>query len=127
MLQIEDNQIQDKHIQDKQIQYKLIQDKQIHDDLELLRGREHEMRQIEIELQNMNTIYNELNTIIHEQREAIDSIEANVENASMQVYEGTVMLNRAKCKQSSFRKKLLFLGLFLFVFFVLIVAILIQF
>ena len=45
---------------------------------------------------DVNTIFKELATMVHEQGEMIDSIEANVETAQMRVEEGTSQ--SATCK-----------------------------
>ena len=47
----------------------------------------------------MNTIFKELSTMVHEQGEIIDSIEANVESAKMRVEEGTSQLATAASYQ----------------------------
>ena len=47
----------------------------------------------------MNTIFKELATMVHEQGEMIDSIEANVETSQMRVEEGTSQLATASSYQ----------------------------
>ena len=44
----------------------------------------------------VNQIFKDLATMVHEQGEVIDSIEANVETASIQVNEGTAQLSKAR-------------------------------
>lgn len=56
----------------------------------------------------MNTIFKELATMVHEQGEMIDSIEANVETSQMRVEEGTSQLATA----SSYKVTSLILLLF---------------
>ena len=41
---------------------------------------------------DVNTIFKDLATMVHEQGEMVDSIEANVESAQMRVEEGTIQL-----------------------------------
>lgn len=48
---------------------------------------------------DVNTIFKELATMVHEQGEIIDSIEANVESAQMRVEEGTNQLATAASYQ----------------------------
>lgn len=50
---------------------------------------------------DVNTIFKELATMVHEQGEMIDSIEANVETAQMRVEEGTNQLLTASSYQVS--------------------------
>ena len=44
----------------------------------------------------MNTIFKDLATMVHEQGEMVDSIEANVETTSVRVHEGTEQLRQAE-------------------------------
>ena len=44
----------------------------------------------------MNTIFKDLATLVHEQGEVIDSIEANVESTHVRVQEGTEQLRQAE-------------------------------
>ena len=48
---------------------------------------------------DVNTIFKELATMVHEQGEMIDSIEANVESAHIRVEEGTTQLATAASYQ----------------------------
>ena len=51
---------------------------------------------------DVNTIFKELATMVHEQGEMIDSIEANVESSQMRVEEGTSQLATASSYQVVF-------------------------
>ena len=64
--------------------------------IELLRDREQQIRKIESDILEVNQIFKDLATMIHEQGETIDSIEANVETASIQVDQGTLQLAKAR-------------------------------
>ncbi len=44
----------------------------------------------------MNTIFKDLATMVHEQGEFVDSIEANVESTQVRVSEGTEQLRQAE-------------------------------
>ncbi|CAG2101509.1 unnamed protein product, partial [Medioppia subpectinata] len=74
-------------------------------DIELLRDREQAIRKIESDIVEVNQIFKDLATMVHEQGEVIDSIEANVETASIQVHEGTAQLSKARDYQSKARRK----------------------
>ncbi|XP_054153166.1 syntaxin-12-like isoform X2 [Oppia nitens] len=74
-------------------------------DLELLRDREQQIRKIEGDIVEVNQIFKDLATMVHDQGEVIDSIEANVETASIQVHEGTAQLAKARDYQSKARRK----------------------
>ena len=45
---------------------------------------------------DVNTIFKDLATMVHEQGEMVDSIEANVETTSVRVHEGTEQLRQAE-------------------------------
>ena len=45
---------------------------------------------------DVNTIFKDLATLVHEQGEVIDSIEANVESTHVRVQEGTEQLRQAE-------------------------------
>lgn len=92
------------------------------DNTELLE-REETIHQLESDISNINTIFKELAQLVHTQGDVIDSIEANIEQSSLQVTAGTQQLSNASRYQTSARKKQLFL--FLAMAIVLIVIILI--
>lgn len=74
-------------------------------DMELMQERERELRQLEHDIRDVNTIFKDLAVLVHEQGETIDSIEANVENASVHVEEGVTQLQRAKEYQRRRRRR----------------------
>lgn len=76
-------------------------------DLEALKDREQAIRKIESDIVEVNQIFKDLATMVHEQGEVIDSIEANVETASIQVHEGTAQLSKARDYQVLHSFKLL--------------------
>ena len=65
-------------------------------DLEDLREREQSIRKIESDIVDVNQIFKDLATMVHAQGEVIDSIEANVESAAIQVQEGASQLSKAR-------------------------------
>ena len=48
---------------------------------EFLQERERSIRQLESDIVDVNTIFKDLATMVHEQGEMVDSIEQNVESA----------------------------------------------
>lgn len=65
-------------------------------DLNELREREQAIHKIETDIVEVNQIFKDLATMVHEQGEVIDSIEANVETASMQVQQGAQQISKAR-------------------------------
>jgi septal ring factor EnvC (AmiA/AmiB activator) len=65
-------------------------------DLDQLRERERAVRQLESDIVDVNTIFKDLATMVHEQGELVDSIEANVESSSVRVQEGNKQLREAE-------------------------------
>ncbi|XP_069462781.1 syntaxin-7 [Ambystoma mexicanum] len=76
------------------------------DDLQLIEERETAIRQLEADILNINEIFKDLGTMIHEQGDMIDSIEANVESADVHVQQANQQLARASEYQSKSRKKI---------------------
>ncbi|XP_059090060.1 syntaxin-12-like isoform X2 [Tigriopus californicus] len=92
--------------------------------IEQLQEREKSIRQLESDIVDVNTIFKDLATMVHEQGEMVDSIEANVESTSVRVHEGTEQLRQAETykNQSRRRKYYLICGLLaLFAFFCFII------
>lgn len=79
-------------------------------DLEALQERERAIRQLESDIVDVNTIFKDLATMVHEQGDIVDSIESNIEAASVQVHEGTDQLRQAYSYQTSARKKKIILA-----------------
>ncbi|KAJ4919274.1 hypothetical protein JOQ06_022234 [Pogonophryne albipinna] len=76
------------------------------EDLELIKDRETNIRQLESDILDVNQIFKDLAVMIHDQGEMIDSIEANVENAEVHVERGTEQLQRAVYYQQKSRKRM---------------------
>ncbi|KAI1284974.1 Syntaxin-7 [Halotydeus destructor] len=76
-------------------------------DLNALQEREIAIRKIETDIVEVNHIFKDLATMVHEQGEVIDSIEANVESATIQVSEGAQQISQARDYQSRARRKTL--------------------
>eukprot|EP00112_Aurelia_sp_Birch-Aquarium-sp1_P004432 Seg1502.1 transcript_id=Seg1502.1/GoldUCD/mRNA.D3Y31 product=Syntaxin-7 protein_id=Seg1502.1/GoldUCD/D3Y31 len=84
-------------------------------DLEALKEREVRIRQIETDILDVNEIFRDMAVLIHEQGDAVDSIEGNVEQAVVHVKEANVQLQRAKDYQKSARKRLCIIFVVVFV------------
>jgi len=93
-------------------------------DLRELQEREQSIRKIETDIVEVNSIFKDLATMVHEQGEVIDSIEANVETASIQVTEGAQQIAKARDYQAKARRKtclltLIFASVAFFIIFVI--------
>jgi len=76
-----------------------------------LQEREKSIRQLESDIVDMNTIFKDLATMVHEQGEMVDSIEVHVDAAAVSVTEGTSQLRQAEQYKVAARKKKLFLAI----------------
>jgi len=76
-----------------------------------LQEREKSIRQLESDIVDMNTIFKDLATMVHEQGEMVDSIEVHVDAAAVSVTEGTTQLRQAEQYKVAARKKKLFLAI----------------
>lgn len=74
-------------------------------DLELLEEQERSIRRLEHDISDVNQIFKELGTLVHEQGDLVDSIEASVERTEVFVHEGTQQLHQASTYRASLRKK----------------------
>ncbi|OQR68504.1 syntaxin-7-like [Tropilaelaps mercedesae] len=73
--------------------------------LEMLREREEAVKALEQNILDVNGIFKELATMVHEQAGLVDSIEANVDNATIRVAEGAEQLSQARHHQERARRK----------------------
>jgi len=93
--------------------------------LEYLHERERSIAQLEADIGDVNQIFKDLAAMVHDQGEIVDSIEANVESASIRVNEGSEELRMAERYQSKARRKKLCLalaGLIVFIVLIIIIA-----
>jgi len=94
-------------------------------DMEQLQERERSIRQLESDILDVNTIFKDLATLVHDQGEMIDSIEANVESTHVRVQEGTEHLRQAETYKNKARKKklcLLLIGIIILAIVIGIIA-----
>ncbi|XP_022089134.1 syntaxin-7-like isoform X2 [Acanthaster planci] len=75
------------------------------EDFEALKEREAQLRKLESDIVDVNTIFKDLATMVHEQGDMIDSIEANVDSAEVHVEQANTQLMKAKDYQSKARRK----------------------
>jgi t-SNARE complex subunit (syntaxin) len=92
-------------------------------DIEQLQERERAVRQLESDILDVNTIFKDLATLVHDQGEVIDSIEANVESTQVRVQEGTEQLRQAETYKNKARKKKFILGIILLIVLAIIIGI----
>ncbi|XP_026804402.1 syntaxin-7-like [Rhopalosiphum maidis] len=71
--------------------------------------QEQAIRQLENDISDVNQIFKELGTLVHNQGEIIDSIEANVQITNVSVQEATGQLRRATDYTNKLRKKRFYL------------------
>merc|ERR1712025_1346812 len=94
--------------------------------LEQLQERERAVRQLEADIGDVNQIFKDLAAMVHDQGEMVDSIEANVESASIRVTEGTEQLRQAERYQNKARKKKMILAIIGIVVLVIIISIIVH-
>lgn len=87
-----------------------------------LQEREQAIQQLESDIMDVNQIFKDLGTLVHEQGEIVDSIEANVESSHMRVSEGTQQLSKAMDYQNKARRK----KVIIFIILVVVLAIVIS-
>uniref|UniRef100_A0A671PSL4 Syntaxin-12-like n=1 Tax=Sinocyclocheilus anshuiensis TaxID=1608454 RepID=A0A671PSL4_9TELE len=83
------------------------------EDLELIKERETNIRQLESDIMDVNQIFKDLAVMIHDQGDMIDSIEASVESAEVHVERGAEQLQQAAYYQRKSRKRMCVLALIL--------------
>ncbi|XP_077991192.1 syntaxin-7-like [Glandiceps talaboti] len=89
------------------------QDQVIDFDQGMMEEREDRIREIEADILDVNQIFKDLATLVYEQGELVDTIEANVEKAVDNVEQGNVQLVQASSYQKKARKKMCILLLIL--------------
>ncbi|XP_076287240.1 syntaxin 7 [Lasioglossum baleicum] len=93
--------LQDSRTQ-KQMQQQQMKEEQ---NLRMLEEQEASIRQLENNISDINKIFQDLGTIVYDQGEAIDSIEASVERTVVSVTEATSHVRQASMYQNKLRKK----------------------
>ncbi|TKR95499.1 hypothetical protein L596_009663 [Steinernema carpocapsae] len=111
---IEDSKLSAEEIQAPQLQIQM--KKQHQENLAEIRERQMAVHQLEQDIDGVNQIFKDLARIVHEQGDMVDSIEANVEHASIHVEQGATNVQRALHYQTKARQKKIILFLFLLAF-----------
>lgn len=93
------------------------------DRLKALQDRERGMQQLESDIMDVNTIFKDLATMVHEQGDIVDSIESNIESTAVQVETGTEQLRQAQTYQNKARKKKIILAIIGVVILAILIAI----
>ncbi|VDN06489.1 unnamed protein product [Thelazia callipaeda] len=88
-----------------------------------IRERSEAMRKLDHDISDITQIMKDLARIVHDQGEIVDSIEANVEHASIQVQQGATAVRQAVVYQQKARQKKLILFIFLFTLFLILVLV----
>jgi len=70
-----------------------------------MQERENAIAQLEADIADVNMIFKDLASMVHDQGEIIDSIETNIENAVVDIQQGNTQLRQARDHQRSARKK----------------------
>ncbi|XP_045542172.1 syntaxin-12 [Papilio machaon] len=84
-------------------------------ELQELAEREGHIRQLENDILDVNQIFKELGTMIHDQGAVVDSIESSVECALDNVENGTQELRQAANYKNKIRKKKVYLAIILII------------
>jgi len=92
-------------------------------DVEQLQERERAIRQLESDILDVNTIFKDLATLVHDQGEVVDSIEANIESTHVRVQEGTDHLRQAETYKNKARKKKFCLALIVAIILAIVIGI----
>jgi len=91
--------------------------------MEHFQERQRQINQLESDILDVNTIFKDLATLVHDQGEVIDSIEANVESTHVRVQEGTEQLRQAETYKNKARKKKFILAIILIIVLAIIIGI----
>ncbi|XP_071545876.1 syntaxin-7-like isoform X2 [Panulirus ornatus] len=93
--------------QQSQMQIQMEQEQE----MQALQERETQIRQLESDIMDVNQIFKDLATMVHEQGEVVDSIEANVEAAQVHVSQASGQLSQARQYQDKSKRKVVLLTL----------------
>lgn len=108
----------------QQQQAGLQQERQPNLNVEELREREESVRKLEHDIVEVNHIFKDLATMIHNQGETVDSIESSIFRATEEVSRGAQEIARARDYQDRSRRKKFYLAMifFIIVFIVLLIT-----
>lgn len=106
---------QDQATDQEQIQIQKQQQQQSNLSIEDLREREDSVRKLEHDIIEVNHIFKDLATIIHNQGETVDSIESSIFRATEEVSRGAQEIARARDYQDKSRRKKFYLAMIFFI------------
>jgi len=96
------------------------------DEYQAMQERENAIAQLEADIADVNMIFKDLASMVHDQGEIIDSIENNIENAVTDISAGNQQLIAAREHQRSARKKKIIIAIIALIF-VLVLFLIIYF
>lgn len=102
-----------------------LQQEQSNLNIEDLREREESVRKLEHDIAEVNHIFKDLATIIHNQGETVDSIESSIFRATEEVSQGAREIARARDYQDRSRRKKFYLAMIFFI--IMFIVLLITF
>lgn len=105
----------DKQQEGDGIQQQQQQQQQDNLNIEELREREESVRKLEHDIVEVNHIFKDLATIIHNQGETVDSIESSIFRATEEVSRGAQEIARARDYQDKSRRKKFYLAMIFFI------------
>ncbi|CAG5094223.1 Oidioi.mRNA.OKI2018_I69.XSR.g13363.t1.cds [Oikopleura dioica] len=91
-----------------------------------MQDRENAIIQLEADIADVNMIFKDLATMVHDQGEIIDSIEQNIETAVVDIQSGNTQLRQAREHQQAARKKKFIIAI-VFLIFILVLFLIIWF
>jgi len=94
-------------------------------DQRLIEEQNQDIKNIESDLQALNELFVDVNTLVVEQGEQLNVVETNVTSADIQVQKGTEELTVADKFQKSARKKIVLIVVGIVVIIAIIVAVII--
>lgn len=106
---------QDGENNSQQQQAGLQQEQQPNLNVEELREREESVRKLEHDIVEVNHIFKDLATMIHNQGETVDSIESSIFRATEEVSRGAQEIARARDYQDRSRRKKFYLAMIFFI------------
>lgn len=94
--------------------------------VEELRERDESVRKLEHDIVEVNQIFKELATMIHNQGETVDSIESSIFRATEEVSRGAQEIARARNYQDRSRRKKFYLAMIFVIILIVLLAIVIY-
>lgn len=122
LIELQDNTASRQQQQQQQLQQQLQEEA----DLRNLQEQEEAIRQLEKDIVDVNQIFKELGSLVHEQGEVLDSIEASVESTANYVQQGGQELRAAATYKNKVTKKKIYLALIAAIILTIIIVIIVT-